>query len=364
MTTTPEPGQPTRPRQVTLAASLVMAASVLLVASVFERLADLRSVENRQAVENFLSQPPGSDLGLGTESVLDLLYTVSMVAAGLATAAAILGFHVLKRNRGARVGLTILALPLFLCGLVTGGFLASVVAASVAMLWLTPSRHWFDGTTPAPAVASPPAERPSAPAPPPAPSPPPGPHVSPDLSQGAPPAWAPYAAGQPWLAPPRPVRRPNSMVAACILTWVCCALAALLSVLLVAVLVADADELFAEMHRQNPELAGQGVTDATLRSATWLTAIVCLLWSLASSALAVLAFVRKRWAAIALIVSAGAVAMLCLAGSLVSPPLAVPGLLAAATAGLLLQPSVQRWLTRREPPRGPWGAGPRGPGMM
>jgi hypothetical protein len=154
------------------------------------------------------------------------------------------------------------------------------------------------------------------------------------------------------------------MVAACILTWVCCALAALLSVLLVAVLVADADELFAEMHRQNPELAGQGVTDATLRSATWVTAVVCLFWSLASSALAVLAFVRKRWAAIALIVSAGAVAMLCLAGSLVSPPLAIPGLLAAATAGLLLQPSVQRWLIRREPPRGPWGAGPRGPGMM
>ena len=74
--------------------------------------------------------------------------TVSMVAAGLATAAAILGWHVLKRNRAARVGLSILAVPLFLCGLVTGGFLASVVAASVAMLWLAPARHWFDGTTP------------------------------------------------------------------------------------------------------------------------------------------------------------------------------------------------------------------------
>jgi hypothetical protein len=153
------------------------------------------------------------------------------------------------------------------------------------------------------------------------------------------------------------------MVVACILTWACCALAALLSVLLVAVLVADADGLFAEMHRQNPEL-DQGVSDATLRSATWATAIVCLVWSVLSSVFAVLAFLRKRWAAIALIVSAGSVGVFCLAGSLVSPPLAVPGLLAAATAGLVLQPSVQRWLSRRDVPRRPWEAGPRDRGMM
>ncbi len=140
-------------------------------------------------------------------------------------------------------------------------------------------------------------------------------------------------------------------MAACVLTWVCCAFTALLSILLVAVLAADADALFAEMHRQNPDLADQGVSDATLQSATWLTAIVCLVWAAVSGALAVLAFNRMRWAAIALIVSAGVVALFCLAGSLVSPPLALPGILAAATVGLLLQPSVQRWLVRREAPR-------------
>jgi hypothetical protein len=140
---------------VTLAAALVMGASGMLVVSVFERLGDLRSIESRLAIEEFISQPPGSDLGLDLESVLDILYVVSMVAAGLATAAAILGFHVLKRNRAARIGLSVLALPLFLCGLVTGGFLASVVAASVAMLWLSPSRQWFAGTTPEPVPSTP-----------------------------------------------------------------------------------------------------------------------------------------------------------------------------------------------------------------
>ncbi len=148
MPPTSEPDKLPRPRQVTLAAALVMGASAMLVLSVFERLGSLRSVDSREAIERFVSEPPGSDLGLGVESVLDLLYVVSMIAAALGTAAAILGFYVLKRNRSARIGLSVLALPLFVCGLVTGGFLASVVAASVAMLWLTPSRHWFAGTTP------------------------------------------------------------------------------------------------------------------------------------------------------------------------------------------------------------------------
>ena len=44
-----------------------------------------------------------------------------MVAGGCAAAAAILGYHVLQRSRGARIALTVLAVPLFVSGLVTGG---------------------------------------------------------------------------------------------------------------------------------------------------------------------------------------------------------------------------------------------------
>src|SRR6476620_8893478 len=108
-----------RPGQVTLASYLVIASSVLLVLSVFERLATLRTLESRSAVERFVSRPPGSDIGMGVEAVLDIVRTVSMTAAALAAAAAVLGDHVLKGNRSARVGLTVLAVPLVLCGLVT-----------------------------------------------------------------------------------------------------------------------------------------------------------------------------------------------------------------------------------------------------
>ena len=66
-----------------------------------------------------------------------------MVAAGCATAAGILGYQVLRRSKSARLALTVLAAPLFLTGMVTGGFVSSLVAASAVMLWLQPARDWF-----------------------------------------------------------------------------------------------------------------------------------------------------------------------------------------------------------------------------
>jgi hypothetical protein len=348
-----------RPRQVTLSASLVMAGSVLLVASIFERLGDLHSLETRTAIQRFLSEPPGSDLGVGLESVLSLLRTVSMVAAGLATAAAILGYHVLRRNRGARIGLGVLAIPLFLCGLVTGGFLASVVAASVAMLWLQPSRSWFLGDDPPPNDADDPASgrasgRASVRADPAPgdlpllpPLEPPGATAAPQQAQ---PAWTPYASTEPWLQQRRPAR-PGSLVTACVVTWATCALAGLFAILMIAVLAADPGGLVAEMHRQNPALADEGITDATLKTVAWVVGLGCLAWALVSSVLAVLAFQGVRWARIALVVSAGGVAIACIGGSLVSPVLAAPGVLAAFTAVLLLRPQVQRWFSRPGPRR-------------
>ena len=284
MPPTPESEKLPRPRQVTLAAALVMGASGMLVVSVFERLGDLRSIESRLAIEEFISQPPGSDLGLDLESVLDLLYVVSMVAAGLATAAAILGFHVLKRSRSARLGLSVLAVPLFLCGLVTGGFLASVVAASVAMLWLSPARHWFAGTTPEPVPSSPSTRsvatprtaaigRPRASR---CPRPAPRPRSCRRRSgRRTPPASRRRGSRR----PRRPRAGRTAVAAACAITWACCALAALMSLLLVGVLTADPEGLIAEMHRQNPTLVDQGVSDGALRSASWVTAVVCLVWA-------------------------------------------------------------------------------------
>jgi hypothetical protein len=330
---------------VTLAASLVIAGSLLLLASVFERLTTLRSLESRTSIQEFLERPPGSDLGIGLEAVLDLLRVVAMVGGALSAAAAILGYHVLKRNKGARIGLAVLAVPLFLTGATSGGFLATFVAVSIAMLWLPPAREWFTGRSAS--AARPPRSTARAAVPRPGP---------PQAVSSSPPPWTGYGQGTPYAAapaappaaPPRPVR-PGSVLAACVITWVCCAVAATFGLLLVLVMTVDADGLLTELHRQNPQL-GRDVSDATLRATAWVSGIVAVLWSVVSAGLAVLVFRRVRWAAYGLVASAGLVAVMCLAGSLVSPVLVVPGVLAAAAAVLLLQTSAQRWLSRRGEP--------------
>ena len=141
------PTGPPRPRQVTLAAWLIMLGSAFVVLTMFERIAGLHTLETQRSVEAFLSEPPGDGLGLGLQGIQDILHTLAMVAAGCAAAAAILGFQILQRSRLARVLLSVLAVPLFLAGLVSGGFLSSVVAAAVVMLWFQPSRDWFNGVT-------------------------------------------------------------------------------------------------------------------------------------------------------------------------------------------------------------------------
>ena len=84
-----------------------------------------------------------------------------MIAAGCATAAVILGYQVLRRSRTARIGLTVLAVPLLFSGMVTGGFLSSIVVACALLLWLQPARDWFAGR----AAPRPPGPGPSRPHP-------------------------------------------------------------------------------------------------------------------------------------------------------------------------------------------------------
>ncbi|MGA8247898.1 MAG: hypothetical protein WB797_13425, partial [Nocardioides sp.] len=174
-----------RPPQVTVAAWLIMVGSVFVVLMVWDRIAGLHSLDSQNALRSMLDNPGIKGSGLGVHDLETIVRTVSMVAGGCATAMVILGYQTLQRSRSARIGLTILAGPLFVSGLVTGGFVSSGVAAAVATLWLRPARLWFDGQTGTPrpgASQAPPT--PSAPAwpppyPPPAPPPPEAPPATP-----------------------------------------------------------------------------------------------------------------------------------------------------------------------------------------
>ena len=76
------------------------------------------------------------------------------VAAVCAAAAAVLGFFVLQRSRGARLALSIVAVPILLTAPLTGGFVGALVAASTAVLWSGPARDWFAGRPGASAASS------------------------------------------------------------------------------------------------------------------------------------------------------------------------------------------------------------------
>ena len=137
-----------RPAQVTMAAWVAIIGSVFVVFYAFSVVSNLRTLETREQVEDTVAENPW--LGLGVEGYLDFLHVAAMVAAGCAVATAILGWHVLTRSHSARIALTILVVPLFVAGMFTDGFMSFMVAFSAVLLWLKPSRDWFNGIAPAP----------------------------------------------------------------------------------------------------------------------------------------------------------------------------------------------------------------------
>lgn len=390
-----------RPRQVTVAGWAVVLASVFLLVTVFQSMSQLRSLESREAVAEFLSESPGNTVDMSVEAVLDLMHVAMLVAGGCAVAAAVLGFFALQRNRGARVGLTVLAPAILVSGAATGGLMSSVVVAAVVALWLQPARDWFAGREPRPVAPRPDAPRPvverqdppsvegpgaaelptvapwgtpptggveQEPRPypgfgaPPAqaptePPPYPGPYgqqppAAPYGQPGQPPqgydpqGWAqPQAYGQPGQ-PGGQVRgpRPRPLLIAALLTWVFSGLSLLVTAASVAILAGDHDLILDEMRDTNPEIFDQqGVTEQLIVNTTYFMAGVLVLWSLAAIILAALALRGQGWARVMLIISASATAGFCLLGALTSVVLLLPVLAAGGTVYALLRPEVRAW---------------------
>ncbi|WP_460711702.1 hypothetical protein [Nocardioides dilutus] len=344
-TTTP------RPAQVTIAAWLVMAGSVFVVLTAFDQIAGLRSLETREAVEEFLSKPPGDSLGLGVQGMLSVMRVLTMVTAACATAAAILGFHVLRRSRSARLVLTLLAVPLFLAGMVVGGFLPAVIVGSITMLWFQPARDWIDGKAPRPVTPPPPPASSPAPTPPmeapPRAAPPAtsdGPRAYPGFGEtpGVPPPGAMTYTAHPQH--PAAPARPAALMWACALAWAGSAVVFIVMLVSVAVVLAAPDMLVDELYRQNPELRSDGITPATLRSTVLFAGSLLVVWSVVASVLAAYAWRGRSWAWTALVVSACSASVLCLLAALGSPAMLVPLMLCAATIPLLLRPEVRAFI--------------------
>jgi hypothetical protein len=336
--------KPVRPPQVTVAGWLVIGGSVVVVLMALGQGAALHSLDTRDAVEEYLSRPPGDQLGVGVQGMLMLLRIVWTVAAVSAAAAAVLGWYALQRSKAARIGLSWLAVPLFVTsfffiGVSGASAFPAMVTAAIVMLWFQPARDWYDGITR------------TAPLPPPLPAPPTAPTGRDPLLDLPPPTAPPlhptaYAERPSGLV--QPSRRPVSVTWACVLAWLSTAAVFGLLGLVLVVMLASPDALLEAAHRENPDLASSGMTDADLKTSTYVGCALVMAWSAAAAALAVLTWRRIGWAATALAVSAGLASLLCLlsvVGSLVV--MLVPLAVCAATVALLLRPESLAWFRAR-----------------
>ena len=190
------------------------------------------------------------------------------------------------------------------------------------------------------------------------------PSVEQPPAQTEPVAWpTPYGTRSP---APR-LARPPAVVWACVLTCVFCGIVVAALGVTVLVMLASPDALFEELHRQNPDLADQGLTDGEIRTASLITAGVILPWCLAASGFAIQAFRRVRWGRRALLISAAVAGAVSLVGLFASPIMALPLIACVATVapppGPRCGPGTRRRRQRREVdwPSGVSGGGRLGP---
>lgn len=327
---------PTRPRPVTWSGWVVVVGSVLVLWSAVEVVAGIGSLETRESVEEFLGQPPGGGLGVDVEEALAVLRATATLAAACAAAAAILGWHVLRRSRGARVGLSVLALPLFLSGTATGGLVSALVVAAIVSLWLQPARAWFDGREPDAARArsvdaAPTATTPTSRA---------GPATGPDdRGLGGPPGrpGSSDAAGA-------VARRPTALVAACLITMVIGSFVLVFCAVSAATLWLAPDVVAVALSEQEQTIgANPLVTVGLVQVMTSVLLALLAGWTIGACVLAALALRGRRWARTGLLVSACLAGAACGVALIGSAAFLVPLAACVGTAVLLARADVRSW---------------------
>jgi hypothetical protein len=353
-----------RPGQATLAGWLIVLGSLLTVVGAWDQISGLRSLETRERVEAVLAEPPLAGSGIGLDGILDLMHIMALVTGAMAAAAVILGWHVLQRNKQARLALTIIAAPLFFTGMFGGGFWSTLAAVAVVLLWMSPTRDWFDGVSPAKREArgggDPNQKSYVAPAPP---------EVSTSstagtgssagesgsttggvrLSEKQPPPWT---GGVAQATNTAPGRRLGAVTAAAVLTWVGSGFTALMMLASAVTATANPDLILEQVRKQaesDPrmqEVAGLYTTDVIVASA-WIGAALVTLVCIAAAAFAVFAMRRHPWARVALMISAGVSGLSLLLFALAFPPAVVLFGAAVATFSFLLRPEVSAWFRSR-----------------
>lgn len=381
-----EPKELPRPPQTTLVGWVVLLGSVYVALQALDSLSSLRTMKMQEYVEELIVAM-GKPAGVTVADGLMALRVATVTSAVASAAMAVLGWFALRRDRGARIGLTVLAVPLLFCNVLLGGFVAMMVIAGVALMWLQPSRNWFAGLPPieppappaglsrrarrdadadsaresdwdasyalpapsasteeAPAVQAPQGDTGARPV---AGFGAHGPSADPFASPAPPaPAARPvHQPGQPFGPSATSARppRPRALVTAAVITFVFAGLGFFSAGITALAALAGGDELMKELLEQQPLLADQGISAGELSTLLAITGGVLALFCLAGAAAAGLALAGNKVGRVLMIMVTCAVLVFSAAGVLTSPALVVPAVAAVIVLVQINRGDVVAW---------------------
>lgn len=329
-----------RPPQVTLFGWLVIVSGVLVVFSAWEAIGSIGSLTTTETLQTMREEPPLR--GMGLESMREAYRISAIVAAAAAGGAVVFAVHAMKRDRAARVALSVLAVPVVLAGFVMGGMASTLLAVAAMMMWFQPSRDWFNGkdyVPPEPREAEPReqvAPRASA-----------GPWAPPSADQrhldGSTPAGLPPGEGSPAVAGPRPA----ALLRACLLAGFFSAMTLALALMALTALLGDSAQMLDELRRQDPALVDQGVTEQQLLTLIGAVLGLLALWCLGVLVLVFRAMRGAEWARLTLLVAAAASGLFALVGVAYSLWMIGFAVAAVLTVSLLARRDVAAWCRQR-----------------
>jgi hypothetical protein len=340
-----ESSVPPRPRQVTFGGVASATACGLLVFVLFDQMARVRSLETRQALADSLSRPPWEGLGIGVGQAVDALRVVMLVSGALAAAGCILGIYALRRHRGARVGLTVVAVLMMFSAVLVTDVLPIVVVVAAGMLWTRESRAWFDGRVLEP-----------------------DPPVTRTAASAAPGTWAPPVVATRTVTddpaswpPPRPVAAPSAsdpgprpvpVTVALMIVWVSSGLTFVAMVAIMAWALSDKLEVYDLVRRDDPQRGASTPNDVL--ALVLVGCVLVSLWCLAAAGATIPAVQRRNWARVALVANAFVVGLVSMVLVASAGALLLVVVAAVAVVVLLLVPSANAWYAGRPPgPREP-----------
>jgi hypothetical protein len=129
-----------------------------------------------------------------------------------------------------------------------------------------------------------------------------------------------------------------------VVTWAVTGLTLLTLLGSIAVLATDSGYVLDSMHRQNPTLADQGLTDHAILVTAFVMSGLFVLWAIATLVVSAFCFRGRRWAWYALVASAAALAAFSVLGAIASLLMLVPLAAASAVIAMLVRTEVRAWM--------------------